>query len=42
MNHWPALIFGMEHPWGKVIHVCSNEVPTVMYGPTPEALTFTW
>jgi len=34
MNHWPeyALIFGMEHPWGKEIQVCSNEVPEVING----------
>jgi len=29
-----ALIFVVEHPWGKEIQVCSNEVPAVMYGHT--------
>jgi len=24
-----ALIFSMEHPWGKEIQVCSNKVPRV-------------
>jgi len=28
------LIFGMEHPWGKEIQVCSNEVPGVINGHT--------
>jgi len=23
----------MEHPWGKEIQFCSNEVPRVMYNP---------
>jgi len=32
-----ALLFSMEHPWGKEIHFCSNEVPRVMYGPIPGA-----
>jgi len=32
-----ALIFSMEHPWGKEIQVCSIKVPMVMYGPTPGA-----
>jgi len=27
-----ALIFGMEHAWGKEIQVCSNEVPGVING----------
>jgi len=26
------LIFGMKHPWGKEIQVCSNEVPGVING----------
>jgi len=25
-----ALIFGMGHPWGKGIQICSNEVPGVI------------
>jgi len=25
----------MEHPWGKKIQVCSNEVPWAIYGPSP-------
>jgi len=29
---WNALIFGIEHPWGKEIQVCSNEVPRVTNG----------
>jgi len=29
-----ALIFSMEHPWGKEIQMCSNKVPSVMYDPT--------
>jgi len=29
-----ALIFGMEYPWGKEIHICSNEVPGVINGHT--------
>jgi len=39
MNQWPgnALVFSMEHPWGKEIQVCSNKVPRVMHGPTPGA-----
>jgi len=36
-----ALIFSMEHPWGKEIPVCLNEILRVMYGPTLGALTFT-
>jgi len=27
-----ALIFGMEHSWGKEIQLCSNEVPRVTNG----------
>jgi len=27
-----ALIFGMQHPWGKEIQVCSNKVPGVING----------
>jgi len=27
-----ALIFGMEHPWGKKIQVCSNKVSGVTNG----------
>jgi len=27
------LVFGMGHPWGKEIKVCSNKVRRVMYGP---------
>jgi len=26
MNHWHALIFGMEYPWGKEIQVSENKV----------------
>jgi len=26
-----ALIFSMEHPWGKVIQVCSNKVSGVIH-----------
>jgi len=26
MNHWHALIFGMEYPWGKEIQVSENNV----------------
>jgi len=39
MNHWLECIdiFGREHPWGKEIQVCSNEVPRVKYGPVPGA-----
>jgi len=37
-SHEPlALIFGMEHPWGKEIQVSSNKIPRVIYGPTPGA-----
>jgi len=36
-----ALIFGMEHPWEKEIQVCSYEVISDMYGPTPGAQIFT-
>jgi len=32
-----ALIFSMEHPWGKDIQVCSNQVPRVILGPIPWA-----
>jgi len=32
-----ALICSMEYPWGKEIQVCLNEVPRVLYGPTPGA-----
>jgi len=28
-NGLNALIFGMEHPWGKKIQFCSNKVPWV-------------
>jgi len=34
-NGWNALIFGIEHHLGKEIQICSNEVPTVMYGLVP-------
>jgi len=38
MNHsWNALMFNMDHPWGKVIQLYSNKVPRVMYGRTPGA-----
>jgi len=26
-----------NHPWGKEIQDCSDDVPRVMYGPTPGA-----
>jgi len=32
-------MFGMDNPWGKEIQVCSNEVPSVMYG-LPLSLNF--
>jgi len=32
-----ALIFSMEHPWGKEIQVCSSKVPKIMHGPTQGA-----
>jgi len=37
MNHELECIdiFFMEHPWGKEIQLYANEVPRVMYGPTP-------
>jgi len=30
----------MKHPWDKEIQAGSNEVPRVMYGPTPGGLNF--
>jgi len=33
------LIFGGKHPGGEEIQFSSNEVPGVMYGPTPGAET---
>jgi len=33
MNHWLECIYiFMEHPWGKEIQVCANEVPGVTNG----------
>jgi len=28
-----ALLFGMEHPWGKEFQIHLNEVPRVIYAP---------